>query len=128
MNVSVAQGKRTENKARKIIGSIILLIGLALAFFAGIFLQSSAVVIITLMALGIIIGILNITTRELTTMVIAAMALIIAATAGFETLNELASGLGDAINGIINYLARLMAPAAVIAAVRQFIIIGRPGD
>jgi hypothetical protein len=128
MNSDVAQVRKPGSKARRIIGTIVLFIGLALAFFAGIFLQSNAVVIIVLMVLGIIIGVFNITNRELTSMVIAAVALIVAATAGFETLNEIANGLGDAVNGIINYLARLMAPAAVIAAIRQFIVVGRPGD
>ena len=128
MNAEVAQVAKVENRARRIIGMIVLIAGLALAFFAGIFLQSNAVVIIILMALGIVIGAFNITTRELITMMIAAIALIVVATAGFETLNELVIGLGDAVNGIINYLARLMAPAAVIAAVRIFIIVGQPGD
>jgi hypothetical protein len=128
MNIDVAQGGKAVNSARRIIGMIFLIAGLALAFFAGIFLQSNALVIIILMILGIVIGSLNLTSRELTTMIIAAVALIIVATAGFEMLNELVIGLGDAVNGIINYLARLMAPAAVIAAVRLFIMVGRPGD
>jgi|WetSurMetagenome_2_1015567.scaffolds.fasta_scaffold238092_2 hypothetical protein len=128
MNAEVAHGVKTEKGARRIIGMIVLIAGLALAFFAGIFLQSNAVVVIVLLALGIIIGALNITSGELTKVMLAAIALIVVATAGFETLNELAIGLGDAVNGIINYLARLMAPAAVIAAVRLIIIVGRPGD
>jgi hypothetical protein len=128
MNANVARGTKTETSSRRIIGMIVLFAGLALAFFAGIFLQSNAVVIIILMALGIVIGAFNITTRELLTMMIASIALIVVATAGFEMLNELVIGLGDAVNGIINYLARLMAPAAVIAAVRVFIIVGQPGD
>jgi hypothetical protein len=128
MNTKVAQGTKAENSTRRIIGMIVLFAGLALAFLGGIFLQSNAVVIIILMLLGILIGALNITSRELTTMIIAAIALIVVATAGFETLNELLIGLGDAVNGIINYLARLMAPAAVIAAIRLFIKVGRPGE
>jgi hypothetical protein len=107
---------------------IVLFAGLALAFFAGIFLQSNAVVIIILMVLGIVIGAINMTTKELNTMVIAPIALIVVATAGFETRNELVIGLSDVVNGIINYFARVMAPAAVIAADRQFIIVGRLGN
>lgn len=128
MNADLAQGTKSSKSALRIIGTIVLFVGLTLAFFAGIFLQSNAVVVITLMVLGIIIGALNVTAKELTSMIIAAIALIVVATAGFETLNEIFMGLGDAVNGIINYLARLVAPAAVIAAIRQFIIIGRPGD
>jgi hypothetical protein len=128
MNAEAAQVGKSENRVRRIIGMIVLIAGLALAFFAGIFLQSNAVVVIILLALGIIIGALNITFRELTKVILASVALIVVATAGFETLNELVIGLGDAVNGIINYLARLMAPAAVIAAVRLIIMVGRPGD
>ena len=124
----MAQVEKAENKSIRMIGMIGFFAGLALAFFAGIFLQSNAVVIIVLMVLGIVIGALNITTKELPTMVIAAIALIVVATAGFEVLNNLVSGLGDAVNAIINYLARLVAPAVVIAAVRLFIKVGRPGN
>ena len=115
-------------KALSTIGLIVFIAGFLLAFFAGIFLQSNATVILVLLLLGIIIGALNITTKELMALLVAALTLIIVGTAGFETLNDLVYGLGDAVNGIINYLARLMAPAAVIAAVRQLVIVGRPGD
>lgn len=110
------------------VGLIVFIAGLVIAFIAGIIFPSNAIVILVLMFLGIIIGALNITSKELIPLLIAAAALIIVGTSGFEPLNEIFIPLGDMVNGVINYIARLMAPAAVIAAVRQLIIVGRPGD
>jgi hypothetical protein len=54
------------------------------------------------------------------------VALIVVGTAGFDPLNDLISGLGTTVNEIVYYLARLMAPAAVIAAVRTLMRVGFP--
>jgi hypothetical protein len=110
------------------IGLIFFIAGLVIAFIAGIILPSNAIVILILMLFGIIIGAINVTSKELIPLLIASAALIIVGTSGFEPLNEIFIPLGDIVNGIINYIARLMAPAAIIAAVRQFIIVARPGD
>ncbi len=115
--------KKTTNKKLVMIGFIAAMAGLALAFFAGIFAKSSAIVILILMVLGIIVGALSVSRKEIVPLLIAAIALVVVGTAGFEPLNNMVSGLGNAVNAIINYAARLMAPAAVISAVRELIYI-----
>jgi len=111
------------NKTLIMIGFIAAMVGLALAFFAGIFAPSNAIIILVLMVLGIIIGALSVSRKEIVPLLVAAIALVVVGTAGYEPLNNMLSGLGDVVNAIINYLARLMAPAAVVSAVRELIYV-----
>lgn len=107
------------------IGFIAAMVGLALAIIAGILLPSDGIVILALIILGIVYGALSINTKEIMLVLMAAVALIVVGTAGFEPLNDIFYGFGDAFNGIINYLARLAAPAAIIAAVRALVDVAR---
>jgi cell division protein FtsW (lipid II flippase) len=110
----------------QLIGFLAFTAGLILAIVAGIVAPDSGTVILTLVVLGTIVGILNITSRDIVPLLIAAVALIVAGTAGFAPLDDLITGLGTHINQIVYYLARLMTPAAVIAAVRALVSIGFP--
>lgn len=110
----------------QIIGFLAFAAGLVLAIVAGLVAPSSATVILALVILGIIVGLLNITARDFVPLSMAAIAVIVVGTAGFEPLDQLVSGLGSHINEIVQYFARLMAPAAVIGAVRTLISIGFP--
>jgi hypothetical protein len=114
-----------KNDIRQKIGFIASMVGLVLAIIAGIFLQSNGIIILILIILGIIYGALSVNTKEILLVLMAAMALIVVGTAGFEPLNDIFDGFGDALNGIINYFARLAAPAAVIAAVRALVDVAR---
>ena len=113
-------------KAIQIVGFLAFAAGLILAIFAGLLFPSSGTVILALVVLGIIVGVLNVTARDFVPLSMAAIALIVVGTAGFEPLDQLINGLGTHINDIVKYLAQLMAPAAVIGAVRTLISIGFP--
>jgi hypothetical protein len=113
-------------KAVQLIGFLAFTAGLILAIVAGLIAPGSARVIMTLVVLGIIVGVLNITAREFVPLSMAAIALIVVGTAGFGPLDQLVNGLGTHLNEIVQYLARLMAPAAVIGAVRTLISVGFP--
>ena len=110
-----------RSKVLLTIGFIAAILGLVLSFFAGIFLPSHGVVILILVILGIVIGAFSVNAKEIMLVLVASIALIAVGTVGFDPLNDIVYGMGDALNGIVNYLARLMAPAAVIAAVRALI-------
>jgi hypothetical protein len=114
------------NRALGIIGFLIFAAGLLLAFIGGIVSPANGTIILVLVILGIIIGAVNIITREILALLVATVALIVVGTTGFDPLNELFDGLGTTINEIVYYLARLMAPAAVIAAVRTLVRVGFP--
>jgi len=109
-----------------IIGFILFAVGLLLAFVGGIVAPANGTIILALVVLGIIVGALNVATREMLALLVATVALIVVGTTGFDPLNDLIRGLGTTINEIVYYLARLMAPAAVIAAVRTLVRVGFP--
>jgi hypothetical protein len=114
------------SKALGIIGFIAFAAGLLLALVGGIVAPANGSVILVLVVLGIIVGAVNIITRETIALLVATVALIVVGTTGFNPLNELSRGLGTTINEIVYYLARLMTPAAVITAVRTLVRVGFP--
>ena len=114
------------SRAFGIIGFLVFAVGLLLALVGGIVAPANGTIILVLVVLGIFIGAFNIITREMLALLVATVALIVVGTIGFDPLNELIRDLGTAINEIVYYLARLMAPAAVIAAVRTLVRVGFP--
>jgi hypothetical protein len=108
------------------IGFVAFVTGLLTALVAGIFAPGSGSVILLLVILGIVVGIFNITSRDTIPLLVAAVALVVVGTAGFTPLDQLINGLGTHINEIVNYLARLMAPAALIAAIKTLVNVGFP--
>jgi hypothetical protein len=110
----------------QLVGFMAFVAGLLTALVAGIIAPASGAVILALVILGIIVGIFNITIRDTVPLLVAAVALVVVGTAGFAPLDQLIPGLGTNINEIVNYLARLMAPAALIAAIRTLINVGFP--
>lgn len=86
-----------------------------------------ATMVLILAILGIIVGILNITAKEVLLLMVAAIALLVVGNNGFDILDKVVGGLGTTITDILYYFGRLMAPAAVIAAVRALFAVGFPG-
>jgi hypothetical protein len=114
------------SRVLNMVGFSIFAIGFMLAFIGGIFAPGNGVIILILMFLGIIIGILNISSKEIVPLLVAAIALVVVGHAGFGPIDELVQGLGTVLNSIVDYFARLMAPAAVIAAIRALWNVGFP--
>jgi hypothetical protein len=86
-----------------------------------------ATIVLILAILGIIVGILNITAKEVLLLMVAAIALLVVGNNGFDILDKVARGFGTTITDVLYYFGRLMAPAAVIAAVRALFAVGFPG-
>ena len=115
------------------IGLLAFLGGMILAIVGGIGYQSYGSITLALVIMGILVGLLNITGKEVLPLLIAAIALIVVGTGGiggdkgvFGALNDLGGGAGDKLNAIVAYLATFMAPAAVISAFRAVWAIARP--
>jgi hypothetical protein len=115
----------------------ILSIAAAVAFFAGyiiaiiggIWAPENSGLILTLVILGIIVGLLNITGREIIPYLVAAIALVVVGNLNaFEALNHVRNGLGDDVNEIVRLMAVFTAPAAVIQAIRAGMVLAKPGD
>lgn len=101
---------------------IAILVGLARAAFV---FDTFAITLI-LVILGIIVGFLNITEKETSAFLIAALALLVAGTANFEYLNfgqDL--GIGTAITNILSFIGAFVAPAAVIVGLKAIYALGR---
>lgn len=115
-------------KALPIIGFIAFALGILLAVIFGIFPispQAMHVVVIVLIILGVLVGVLNITTREILPLLIATVALIVVGNV-FEPVSSYT--IITAVDNVLQLIATLMAPAAVIAAIRALIIVGFPRD
>jgi len=124
--MSVEKGKGID-KARIVglVGFWAFIVGLVISVIAGLVLPGNGVVVLILVILGIIIGFLNITPKETQALLLAAIALIAVGNA-FAPLKFL--GIDTFIGGILAYITVFVAPAAVIAAIKTFWAIGKPGD
>ncbi len=114
-----------KNRVVGLIGFWSLIVGLVIAVVAGLVLPGNAIITIILVILGIVIGFLNITPKETQALLLASIALIVVGNA-FAPLKFL--GIDTFIAGILAYVTVLVAPAAVIGAIKLLWSIGKPGD
>jgi hypothetical protein len=128
----MAETAKKPEATKKIAGYVGLLafwVGIILAIVGGIWYQDNGGFVLTLVIVGIIVGVLNITGKEVLPLLIAAIALIVVGnTTAFRPLDDLGGEAGTKINAIVGYLASFMAPAAVISAIRAILAVARPGD
>ncbi|MBM3924788.1 MAG: hypothetical protein FJ320_02190 [SAR202 cluster bacterium] len=110
--------------------AISFIAGYVLSVIAGIANDDiSGSVSLALVIMGLLVGLFNITGKEIIPYLVAAIALVLVGTADpFTTLNDVAGGFGDHLNLIVSYMAIFTAPAAVIQAIKAGIILARPGD
>jgi hypothetical protein len=113
---------------RTIIGTAVFSVGMILSVVAGIWWPAHANFILPLVILGIAVGALNITTKEVIPFLIAAIALVVVGQVGFLPLDNLVTDLGTTLTDIVVYFAIFMSPAALISAVRALVRLGFPGE
>jgi len=124
----MAKGK---TNVLSMIGFWAFIIGLALAVLFGILsaLGMAAgfmtAIVIILIILGLIVGFLNITAKEIMLFLVAAIALIVIKDV-FAPLTTLS--IGKILDGILALIGILMAPAAIVAAIKALWAVGKPGD
>lgn len=107
------------------IGFWAFIIGLIISVIGGIVLPQNTILIIVLIILGIIIGVLNITAKEIMLFLVATIALVVVGNV-FAPLAVL--GIGKILGSMLGYVATLMAPAAIIGAIKALWAVGKPGD
>jgi len=118
----------SKKKLSSYIGLLAFFVGIILAIVGGIGYHDNSGITLTLVIVGILVGLLNITGKEVLPLLIAAIALIVVGlTQGFLPLDDLGGEAGTKINAIVAYLATFMAPAAVISAFRAIWAVARPG-
>jgi len=96
-----------------------------IAILAGIAIPADAAVVAALVVLGVIVGLLNVSEKETSAFLIASIALIVAGTAGFSSLETIVAGLGNMVTAILSYIGVFVAPAAVIVALKAVWSMGK---
>ena len=113
-----------------IIGFWAFILGLVIAVVFGILaalgmaMGAMPAIIIVLIILGLVVGFLNITAKEILLFLVATIALIVVGGV-FAPLNVFA--IGNMLDSILALVATLMAPAAVVAAIKVLWTVGKPG-
>jgi hypothetical protein len=129
----LAQSKGTMTgglrRLLSVAAAISFVVGYILAIVGGHSWPNNTGIIAALAIMGVFIGFMNITAREIMPYLIASIALVlIGATGIFLPLNKAMAGLGTDLNDIVGFLAIFTAPAATIVAVRAGISLAAPGD
>ena len=115
------------NKLAGTIGLLAFLVGMILAIVGGIGYHENSGITLALVIMGILVGVLNITGKEVLPLLIAAVALIVVGlTKGFLPLDDLGGQAGTKLNEIVAYIAIFITPAAIISAVRAIWAVARP--
>src|SRR4030066_152231 len=113
------------------IGFWAFILGLVIAVVVGILAALGIVgaailpaIIIVLIILGLIVGFLNITAKEILLFLVATIALIVVGGV-FAPLS--AFSIGAMLDAILALVATLMAPAAIVAAIKALWAVGKHG-
>ena len=122
----MSQEKTTSmRRGLAVTGFIAFMLGLVIAILAGLLAPENPYIVMVLVLLGVLIGFLNITTKEILPLLLATIALVVVGDV-FSPIKML--GIGSILDNMLRLLATLMAPAAVIAAVKALVTIGFPKD
>jgi hypothetical protein len=111
-------------KYMPIVGFLAFALGILISVIFGVFPFPREVVdtvFVILIILGVVIGILNITAKEIIPLLVAIIALIVVGRV-FEPITYF--GIGHILNSVLMLISTLMAPAAVIAAIKTIFHVG----
>ena len=98
-------------------GSWAFIVGLGIAILAGLFnAEVSSTVALVLVVIGVVVGLLNVTEKEATPFLVAAIALLATSSAAAMGVVPL---VGDRLLAALNAVGVVVAPAAVIVAVKE---------
>ena len=123
-------------KALALVGKAAFVVGVVFAIVGGIWggtsVPTNDAVIAILLIAGVLIGLLNVTAGEATAVLGAAVALVILGiwgfTPAFAPVMDLSTALGENLIGVVCAFALLMAPAAIIIALKAVISAAQPGE
>ena len=100
-----------------IIGVLLAIIGGLIVAFGEVDMTLESNIILGLVILGIIVGFLNISDKEVTPFLIAAIALMVLGNAKLDVITI--GGIGPALAQIVSHIAAFVAPAALIVALLE---------
>lgn len=112
----------------KKIGHYAFLVGVLLALVMALFSttlneQTQSILLLVLVVLGVIVGFLNVTSKEMTEFLVAAIALIVIApvSSTLVVIDKFIAGLGTLLQSVLSFIAIFVAPAALIVALKAII-------
>lgn len=105
------------------IGGWSFIIGLAIALIVGFLGEASGIIVTVLVILGLIVGFLNVTDKEVHGFLVASIALLLAG--GTGNLMSSVPIVGSFLSQILTNFAIFVAPAAIVVAVKELIGLAR---
>ncbi len=105
------------------IGKWAFLVGLVVCLFTGFF--AVPMIALVLFVLGLVVGFLNITTKETEKFLIATVALVIMGVASIQTLSILGTSISGAINTMLASFIAFVGASALVLAVKAVIELNR---
>lgn len=119
--------KKEVKVVKRNVGHYTFIAGVILAiiagFIAGILRASFPFTTLLLVLLGILVGFLNITAKETTEFLVAAIALIVAGTS--SGILTIIPRIGFTLNSILSAITVFVAPAAIIVALKAVITLAK---
>lgn len=105
------------------VGSWSFVIGLVIALIVGFFGEASGTMVSILVILGLIVGFLNITGKEVHGFLVASIALLLAGGTG-NLMGEVPV-VGGFLSQILTNFAIFVAPAAIVVSIKELISLAR---
>ena len=102
-----------------------VLIAIIAGLAAGVVMAYAGWITLVLVILGLIVGFLNISDKDVTGFLIAAIALMAVGTGNLTILNNVVMELGSVVGSIIQNIAAFVAPAALVVALKEVYNIAR---
>jgi len=100
----------------KKLGHYAFLLGIGIAIIAGFFPAAIAGTALLLVVLGLIVGFLNVSHREVNEFLIASIVLIVSGSAGLRAITFM--NLGGYLASILSNIGTFVAPAAIVVAIK----------
>lgn len=102
-------------------GHYAFIAGILFAIIAGLIQATHSGVMLTLLVLGVVVGILNVRAKDMTSFLVAAIALIVAGSANLILLNTLFNPLGTILYSMLTNIKIFVAPAVVVVSLKSLI-------
>ncbi|PIU21648.1 MAG: hypothetical protein COT15_01240 [Candidatus Diapherotrites archaeon CG08_land_8_20_14_0_20_34_12] len=114
------------------LGSIAFILGVLLAIVAAVggslVAEYMGYVTLLLVVLGLIVGFLNVSDKELIPFLVATIALMSVGNATLLPLDAVLNPLGTYLQGIVSQIVVFVAPAAIILALKAIYVMGKTVD
>ncbi|MDP2974154.1 MAG: hypothetical protein Q8N60_03825 [Candidatus Diapherotrites archaeon] len=114
------------------IGSYAFIVGVVIAVLAGIaggfVAEYAGGIALALVILGLIVGYLNISDKEIVTFVVASIGLIVAGSANLKAIDTVVVGLGTVLQAILANIVVFIAPAVIVVGLKAVYSLAKTAE